>query len=42
MPSTDTEILKFTQHHKSIKAPDTIYTGLECLIKKDGCKNNPI
>ena len=34
MPLKDPEILKFTQHRKSIKVPTTIYTDLECLIKK--------
>ena len=34
MHSKDTKILKFTQHHKYIKAPTTICADLECLVKK--------
>ena len=42
MSSEDTEILKFNQYQKSVKAPFIIYADLECIIEKiDGCKSNP-
>ena len=41
MPSEDTNILEFDQHHKSSKALFIIYAGLECIIEKNGCKSNP-
>ena len=42
IPSIDTNILEFDQHHISEKAPFAIYGDLESLIVKiDGCKNNP-
>ena len=42
MPSEDTEISEFNQHHKFDKTLFIIYADLECMIEKiDGCKNNP-
>ena len=42
IPSEDTKMSGFNQHHKSDKAPFTIYVDLECLVEStDGCKNNP-
>ena len=34
MPTEDNKILKYNQREKSLKAPFTIYFGLECLLKK--------
>ena len=42
MPPKNVKLLRFSQHHKTIKTPATIYTDLECFIRKNGCKNNPI
>ena len=33
MPTEDNKILKYNQREKSLKAPFTIYFGLECLLK---------
>ena len=33
MPPEDAKILKFTQHHKTINTPATVYTYLECIVK---------
>ena len=42
MPNKDNKILKYNQKEKSIKAPATIYTDLECLIEKmSTCHSNP-
>ena len=41
MPSEDTKILDFDQHHKSNKTTCIIYAGLESLIEKiNGRKND--
>ena len=42
MPTKDNKTLKYNHGEKSLKAPFTIYTDLECLlIKKHSCQNNP-
>ena len=42
MPSKNIKIKTFTQYHKIIKTPTTIYADLESSIEKvHGCKNNP-
>ena len=42
MPTKDNNTLKYNHGEKSIKAPFTIYTDLECLlIKEQSCQNNP-
>ena len=42
MPSWAEKTLKYNPGEKSLKAPFTIYIGLECLLKKEqSCQNNP-
>ena len=42
MPDEDDKILKSNHGEKSMKAPFTIYAGLECfLLKISTCQNNP-
>ena len=42
MPTEDNEILKYNHREKSLKAPFTIISDLECLlIKEQSCQNNP-
>ena len=42
MLSKNIKIITFTQYHKTIKTPATIYADLESSIKKvHGCKDNP-
>ena len=41
MPEEDKKILKHNHGNKSLKAPFTIYTDLECLLRKEqSCQNN--
>ena len=42
MPTEDNKTLKYNHGEKSLKAPFTIYTDLECLlIKEQSCQSNP-
>ena len=42
MPNEDNKILKHNHGDKSMKAPFTIYSDLECLLEKiHSCQNNP-
>ena len=42
MPNEDKKILKHNHGDKSMKAPFTIYSDLECLLEKmHSCQNNP-
>ena len=42
MSTEDNKISKYNPGEKSLKVPFTIYSDLECLLKKiDTCQNNP-
>ena len=42
MPKEGNKIIKYNHGEKSLKAPYTVITNLECILWKTGsCQNNP-
>ena len=42
MPKEGNKIIKYNHGEKSLKAPYTVITNLECILSKtSSCQNNP-